>query len=122
MTPVACFSRRPSRSVTVALVLAALFVGMFFRRDLGTWYVRHGIMQARLPAEEVAAYRRMNHWINLWTYGYSVETADANGVKFRPWVTGDYERVAIVRIRWENGSISERTLLTPDSLSYIFGE
>ena len=112
--------RRHRVAVSVLAVLG--FAVLFFRKDIGTIYVKWRIVEARTPAEELAAYRLANTSAHRWAHGYAIEAADESGIDVRPHVTGDYERVAFVRLTWSNGATVHRRLMNRDSLSYIYGE
>lgn len=100
-------------------IIAAL---CFLHKDIGTRYLKSRIESAKLPADELSAYRLANEWSYRWSHGYAVDVADSEHEDFRPWVTGDYDRVAYVRIVWSNGTVVEKPLLNRESLTYIFGE
>jgi hypothetical protein len=114
------YRSRTGRVIVFSIVL--LGVVWFFRKDAGTWYVRSRLSAASTPEDELEAYRLNNHRAHSLAYGYSVTVQDRDGVEFRPWISGDYERVAFVRITWENGTTVGKPLLNRKSLSYIFGE
>ena len=104
------------------LALVALALLLVFRQDLGTWYVARTLRAASTPEQERAACARMNRWAHALAHGYSVEAEDASGTPFRPWETGDYDRVAVVIITWDNGTKVRRSLLDKGSLVSLFGE
>ena len=104
------------------LALVVLAVLLAFQKDIGTWYVAGALRAASTPEQELAACARMNGWAHTLAHGYAVETEDASGTTIRPWQTGDYDRVAVLVITWDNGTKVRRSLLDKDSLVSIFGE
>lgn len=108
--------------MALVAVCALACSGFVFRRDIATWYVARQLRFASTPALELTACERMNDWSCVWTYPYGVIAEDASGNRLKPWRTGQYDRVALVVITWENGTTVRRKLMNHSSLKYIFGE
>ena len=106
----------------VVFALVVLAVLLAFRKDIGTWYVARALRAASTPEQEQAACAQMSRWAHSLAHGYRVETEDASGTTIRPWETGDYDRVAVVIITWDNSTKVRRSLLDKDSLVSLFGE
>ena len=116
----------------VVFALVVLAVLLAFRKDIGTWYVARALRAASTPEQEQAACAQMSRWAHSLAHGYRVETEDASGTTIRPWQTGDrvavfantgdYDRVAVLIITWDNGTKVRRSLLDKDSLVSVFGE
>jgi hypothetical protein len=111
------------RTLLIFVTLCALLCSCFAsRKSLATWYVARQLRVADTAERELTACMRMNGWVNTWTYCYRVETEDAYGNKVKAWESGEWDRVAVIVITWENGESVRRTLLNRNSLSYVFGE
>lgn len=116
------YHRRLRLLLVLAAVGAVVCGCVVFRRDVATWYVARQFRVADTPEAELTACIRMNHWGPPWAYGYSVRAEDASGEDIRPWVTGQWDRVAAVTVTWDNGTTVRRTILDERSLIFIFGE
>ncbi len=113
--------RRAGGLTTLALVLLAIGVTVFFARDVTTAYVSYRLESASSPQSELEAATRLDRWAHGgWTRGFSVTAEDAHGLEVRPWVTGDYDAVHVVEIRFDNGMHVRRPILNRLSLGAIF--
>lgn len=114
-------SRKPLIILTaLTLVIAALVLA---GPRLAIAYLAAQITRAATPDEETAALCQANRWVHTgYTPTYSVTCHDSSGHEVRPWVDGDYARVAVVTLRWSTGQSVERRLLSADPLGCVFGE
>ncbi|HLT37977.1 MAG TPA: hypothetical protein VK034_16945 [Enhygromyxa sp.] len=110
---------RPWRLALLVLLVPAL--AWTLRSPIGTRIVARQLEAAETAEQQAAALCRMNEWSRSGhAANYGLRTLDADGVEFRPWLDGDYDRVATLIIEWTNGSTTTIELLGHDGLDCAF--
>lgn len=116
-------ARPRARWLVIAIVVALAVTGYFAYPYAVVAGLARSIAGAETEEAETAALCRANRAFHSgWAPTYSVATRDANGAELRPWQDGTYAQVAAITLTWATGQSVDRTLLTRDGLSCVFGE
>lgn len=108
------------------LAIIAMFaaaVALELHHFVATPFLAHRIRSAETAQEEYEALCQANYWFHQGLApSYSLHTLDTDGVEFRPWQTGGYDRVGTVTIQWTTGASVTRELLDTKPMGCLMGE
>lgn len=115
---------RPARVLGTVGVFVGLTAALYLLYPhAAVAYLARSIAAATTAEDETAALCQANRWVHRGLAPtYSVTARDAQGAELRPWLDGSYDRIAAVTLTWTTGRAVERTLLSREGLSCVFGE